>query len=171
MPAAASSHATRPVALELNMEIRRFPSGCPLIWARFDLFTDYSPNKPVYAPIATRIVRNIGFFSPINSLSNYFPTVYCNPLSCQGGCIRIHCRLAGQVHKMLLILISLVMWRGCEIMIRSSSRHRGIGAVAEFRRCSIMRSRRCCANPAGLVAPQSLIGFTQPSVAIARGRQ
>jgi hypothetical protein len=63
--AAASSHAARRVVPELNMDMRRFPSGRPLIRVRFDLFTDYSPIKPVYAPIATRFVRNIGFFLPI----------------------------------------------------------------------------------------------------------
>jgi hypothetical protein len=63
-PAAASSDAARLVVLGLKVDMRRFTSGPPMIWVRFDLFTDYSPIKPVYASIATRFVRNIGFLSP-----------------------------------------------------------------------------------------------------------
>jgi chitinase len=41
-------------------------------------------------PLPTEFVRNIGFSLSTNSLDNSFMAVYCNPLRCQGGCIRIH---------------------------------------------------------------------------------
>ena len=163
-PAAASSHAARTVVREFEMDIRRSASGCPLPWVRFDLFTDYSPNKPVYVPIATRFVRNIGFFLPINPLSNSFVRVYCNPLPCQGGCIRIHCRSGGPVHKMFLIMIALVTGdrrRGRRIIARGLRRkaRENQQFSLEVRRCA---QHRCVASRR--LRPRQAIPRAHPAV-------
>jgi hypothetical protein len=61
----------------------------------------FTPQSSQFMHPLPRDSCAISAFISQSTFGNSFVTVYCNPLPCKGGCIRIHCARS-QGHKMLM---------------------------------------------------------------------